>query len=83
MRRDYGRVCTIALPEAVAYCRIGGEAWQKIEGALPWLKQRCASMLTSKTILRKIETAEDWFPTGTWAGQVPMVLDIEPEKVWF
>lgn len=53
------------------------------DGALPWLKQKCASMLTSKTLLRKIETAEDWYLTGTWAGQVPMYLNIGREKVWF
>jgi len=72
-----------SVPEAVAYCRIGGAAWQNIDGALPWLKQKCASMLTSKTLLRKIETAEDWHQIGTWAGQVPMYLNIGRQKVWF
>lgn len=40
-------------------------------------------MLTSKTLLRKIETAEDWYRIGTWAGQVPMYLNIGRQNVWF
>lgn len=76
------RVVRGSVPEAVAYYPVGGNAWQKIDGAIAWLKDNCGSLLSSKTLLRKIETAEEWKSEGPWAGPMPMELSIAQNTVW-
>jgi tetratricopeptide (TPR) repeat protein len=76
------RVVRGAVPEAVAYYKFGNGGWQKVDGAIAWLKQNCSALLSSKTLLRKIETAEEWTSKGTWAGPMPMELSIAHETVW-
>lgn len=76
------RVVRGSVPEAVAYYRVGGNAWQKADGAVAWLKDNCGSLLSSKTIFRKIEAAEEWKSEGSWAGTMPMELSIGQKTVW-
>jgi tetratricopeptide (TPR) repeat protein len=71
-----------SVPEAVAYHRVGSNAWQKADGAIAWLKDNCASLLSSKTLIRKIETAEEWKSDAPWAGPMPMELSIGQSTVW-
>jgi tetratricopeptide (TPR) repeat protein len=71
-----------SVPEAVAYYRVGGSAWQKAKDAIAWLENNCTSLLTSKTLLRKIETAEEWKYDGLWAGPMPMELTIAKQTIW-
>jgi tetratricopeptide (TPR) repeat protein len=76
------RVVRGSVPEAVAYYCVGSNAWQRAEGAIAWLKDNCASLLSSKTLFRKIETAEEWKSEGVWAGPMPMELSIAQNTVW-
>lgn len=76
------RVVRQSVPEAVAYHSLGRNAWQKTSGAMEWLKTNSASLLSSKTVLRKIETAEEWTLEGSWSGPMPMELTIGQRKVW-
>jgi tetratricopeptide (TPR) repeat protein len=76
------RVVRGSAQEAIAFNRIGGNAWKKTDGALAWLKGNCGSLMSSKTLIRKIETAEEWHPDGIWAGPMPMELSIARQAVW-
>jgi hypothetical protein len=76
------RVVRGSVPEAAAYHRVGGNAWQKSDGAIAWLENNCASLLSSKTLFRKIDTAEEWKSDGPWAGSMPMELTIGRRTVW-
>ena len=76
------RVVRGSVPEAVACYRLGCDAWHKTDGAIAWLKERCATLLSSKTLLRKIDSAEEWKSDGPWVGPMPMELSIAEKTVW-
>ena len=76
------RVVRGSVAEAVAYFRLGNDAWHKIDGAIDWLKEHCGTLLSSKTLSRKIKSAEEWKSEGPWAGPMPMELSIAQETVW-
>lgn len=68
--------------EAIAYHRIGGSAWQRIEGAVEWLRDQCAELLEDSLLLRQIEMARESKSEGAFVGPMPMQLSIANETVW-
>ncbi len=60
--------------EAIAFRRTGYGAWQKAAGALSWLEEHSSSKLSNKSLLDKIESAEECKPSGEWVAPMPLEL---------
>ncbi len=60
--------------EAIAYASIGGNAWRKQSGALEWLEENCAELLTATQLAKEIETAREFKPDGYWVSPPPLEI---------